>query len=121
MKKEKQKKLSLCLIAVVIMAAVMLPFSALAAENSGIDVTADDYADGEGYTWDEATNTLTLTDVTLTGDGTGVGDCTSLMVKSPLFLLETAPYKTSARVFPRRTPVLPREIHFLLPVQAHLQ
>lgn len=73
MKKEKQKKLSLCLIAVVIMAAVMLPFSALASENSGIDVTSSDYADGEGYTWDEATNTLTLTDVTLTGDGTGVG------------------------------------------------
>ena len=34
---------------------------------------------------------------------------------------ETAPYKTLARVFPRRTPVLPREIHCLSPVQAHLQ
>ena len=52
----------------------MLPISVFAAEyDQGIDVTADDYTDREGYTWDSATNTLTLTNVTLTGEGTGKG------------------------------------------------
>ena len=69
----KSKKGIACLLAVVI-SALMLPVSVFAAEyDQDIDVTADDYTDREGYTWDSATNTLTLTNVTLTGDGTGKG------------------------------------------------
>lgn len=69
----KSKKGIACLLAVVI-TALMLPISVFAAEyDQGIDVTADDYTDREGYTWDSATNTLTLTNVTLTGEGTGKG------------------------------------------------
>lgn len=69
----KSKKGIACLLAVVIL-ALMLPVSVFAAEyDQDIDVTADDYTDREGYTWDSTTNTLTLTNVTLTGDGTGKG------------------------------------------------
>lgn len=47
----KSKKGIACLLAVVI-TALMLPISVFAAEyDQGIDVTADDYTDREGYTW----------------------------------------------------------------------
>ncbi len=69
----KSKKWIACLLVVVI-SALMLPVSVFAAEyDQGIDVTADDYTDRQGYKWDSATNTLTLTNVTLIGDGTGKG------------------------------------------------
>ncbi|MFQ7027074.1 MAG: hypothetical protein ACLRRA_09065 [Acutalibacteraceae bacterium] len=37
----------------MVITALMLPISVFAAEyDQGIDVTADDYTDREGYTWD---------------------------------------------------------------------
>ena len=64
--------LALCLVMGLLPATVFAE-EAFSVQEQGIDVTAENYTDGEGYSWDADTNTLTLTNLHLVGNGKNQG------------------------------------------------
>lgn len=67
----------LAVAAVAAVAIGCMAFTAFAEESvtitGGLDTTAENFASGDGYTWNADTKTLTLDNVSIEGGGTGTG------------------------------------------------
>lgn len=75
------KKRFIMALVSILLVALLLPATAMAAEQTDIDLTAGDHSGktlaADGYTWDEATHTLTMENLKVTGTITlPKADCT---------------------------------------------